>query len=320
MNEVSVTDHILHDLKPWQLFWLQEAWQYLINSDRHGKLAHAYILEGDKDFAAEQFLSAFVQYLHCSNREQDIPCGKCQHCSQIKQNVFADFRLVTVSEKKKDISVEQIREISHFFQQTGHTQGFRIVGIIEAEKMNQSSANALLKTLEEPGENSLIFLVSNHSQRLSDTVKSRCHTLNLTRINSQNLIHWLKSFHIVEQNEQQWLKTIQSADCKPLAALNNIQNNAVDDERHLLQLFTNYLSKSLNLNEFLHQVKVYSIEQIWHWIGLELCSPDHLSQLSKHQQTRLIQLYLESRRELLSSTHVDKWLLFREFLIKSVAN
>jgi len=80
---------------------------------------------------------------------------------------------------RQDITVDQIRDLNHFFALRPALAGWRI-GVIDAlDEMNVSGMNALLKTLEEPPNNALLILISHGSQPILPTIRSRCQVLRL---------------------------------------------------------------------------------------------------------------------------------------------
>ena len=95
----------------------------------------------------------------------------------------SDFRVYerTVNEKteklRRDISVEEIREVPRFLSLTPGEGDWRVAIIDSVDDMNPSSANAILKILEEPPERALLLLVSHEPGRLLPTIRSRCRRL-----------------------------------------------------------------------------------------------------------------------------------------------
>jgi DNA polymerase-3 subunit delta' len=83
---------------------------------------------------------------------------------------------------RREILVEDTREIAAFFKLTAAEEGWRIVIIDGAEEMNRNAANALLKILEEPPRRALLLLVSHSPGRLLPTVRSRCRRFPLARL------------------------------------------------------------------------------------------------------------------------------------------
>lgn len=78
---------------------------------------------------------------------------------------------------KRDITVDAARELPEFFSKAPSRSGFRVAIVDAADDMNLNAANALLKTLEEPPERGVLFLVSHAPGRLMATIRSRCRRL-----------------------------------------------------------------------------------------------------------------------------------------------
>lgn len=88
---------------------------------------------------------------------------------------------------KQDISVDQLRELNAFFSLRPALSGWR-VGVIDAiDEANRSGTNAILKTLEEPPENAILFLIYHGREPLLPTIRSRCQMLNLSRLTKQQV-------------------------------------------------------------------------------------------------------------------------------------
>lgn len=88
---------------------------------------------------------------------------------------------------KKEISVSQIRLLRSFLQNQSWQGGWRIVVIDEAEFLNEESGNALLKNLEEPGEKTLIFLLTRNDDLLLPTIRSRCQVWPLNSVDEDEI-------------------------------------------------------------------------------------------------------------------------------------
>jgi DNA polymerase-3 subunit delta' len=80
------------------------------------------------------------------------------------------------------IRVDEVRALQPLFRQTPSIADWRVVIVDSADEMNVQSANALLKNLEEPPEQTLFFLISHTPGRLLPTIRSRCRTLRFTRL------------------------------------------------------------------------------------------------------------------------------------------
>lgn len=139
------------------------------------KLHHAWLLHGVKGIGkATEAMFMAALYL-CENQTADgAACGSCHGCCMVKAGSHPDFITVERLEKKRDISVDQIREVLSFLSLSGMESEKRVVLIDDAESMNIQAANALLKGLEEPSSGSLLLIVCHDLMRLPATIRSRC--------------------------------------------------------------------------------------------------------------------------------------------------
>lgn len=88
---------------------------------------------------------------------------------------------------KAQITVEEIRRLNSFFGLSAADGGYRVVIVDSADEMNTAAANALLKVLEEPPRNAVLFLVSHRPARLLPTIRSRCRDLSLGHLGPETL-------------------------------------------------------------------------------------------------------------------------------------
>ncbi len=126
-------------------------------------------------------------------------CGQCLACHWFEQNNHPDFRLLSpIQEESKgkgesayEIKIAQIREIADFVNIGAHRAGRRIILLDPADALNTVSANALLKTLEEPTENMHFLLVSSSPGRLPATIRSRCLRYRMASPADSIALQWL---------------------------------------------------------------------------------------------------------------------------------
>jgi DNA polymerase III subunit delta' len=110
-------------------------------------------------------------------------CDICDSCKKIEKGIHPDFLLI--APESGQIRIEEIRTIDDTLSLKAFEGKYKIVIVDDADTMNQYAANAFLKTLEEPPENSLIILIASKPDRLPDTIRSRCSRINFTPL-SQN--------------------------------------------------------------------------------------------------------------------------------------
>jgi DNA polymerase-3 subunit delta' len=110
------------------------------------------------------------------NSEPVDACDECPSCKKIDAMTHPD--LVLIAPEKGEIRVNEIRAVEEALSFKPFEGKRKIVIIDDADAMNPSAANAFLKTLEEPPDESLMILISAHPDRLPETIRSRCCRLN----------------------------------------------------------------------------------------------------------------------------------------------
>jgi len=134
------------------------------------RISHAYILEGPECADKKQFAEAFVKGILCS-RNKGENCGACSICDKIDHNNHED--LIYISSEGSSIKDADIIKIQDRLKTMPF--GERNIVIIEgADSMTLRAQNRLLKTLEEPPGNSVIILLSENMENLTQTILSRC--------------------------------------------------------------------------------------------------------------------------------------------------
>lgn len=143
------------------------------------RMSHAYMISGISGNDCYALAKCLAAASVCTG-EGDKPCGMCSGCRKVKEDIHPDVIHISVPEGKREITVEQIRQLrAAAYIRPNEAQ--RKVFIIEsAQAMNDNAQNALLKVLED-GPSYLIFLLlTENPQQLLPTVRSRCETITLT--------------------------------------------------------------------------------------------------------------------------------------------
>ena len=177
-------------LYPWQ----QSQWQILQQSRRHGRLPHAILLTGPQGLGKEEFALYFAQSLLCEQSGVDgEPCGQCRACLLYQAGNHPDVTVISPLEGKKNIGVDQVREIGQYLALKAQYSGHRVVVLTPAETMNVNSANSLLKTLEEPSPGTVLVLVTHRPAQLPATIRSRCQEIRFGTVTPEQGAAWLKA-------------------------------------------------------------------------------------------------------------------------------
>lgn len=163
--------------------------EYLEGAAREGRLAHAYIINGEKGSGKKTLAGFIARGLLCEKKRplSEGPCGSCPACIKTRSGNHPDLVYVK-HEKENVLSVGEIRSglvadigIKPFYGP------YKIYIVEDAGLMTDSAQNALLKTMEEPPEYGIIFLLTENADVLLETVRSRCVRLDTERLTGQQL-------------------------------------------------------------------------------------------------------------------------------------
>ncbi len=153
----------------------------LVRTIQRGRIASSYLFAGEPGIGKKYTAVTLAKALNCLTSPGDA-CDECPSCKKIDSGIHPDFLLI--SPESGQIRVEEIRAIDEMLSLKAFEGRYKVVIVDEADTMNQYAANAFLKTLEEPPEESLIILVSSNPERLPDTIRSRCARINFTPLSS----------------------------------------------------------------------------------------------------------------------------------------
>lgn len=229
----------MKELYPWQ----NDVWQRL--QGLRARLPNALLLKGAEGIGKLDLALNFAQSILCeAPLASGFACQNCPPCHWFAQETNPDFRLIQpdalsasdeTPEKEggkkasREIGVDQIRALSTFANLSAHSGGYRVVLIHPAETMNNNSANALLKTLEEPTDKLLFILVTNKPQQLLPTILSRSLSIAVPMPTREVSTAWLKQQGVADP-----AAILAETGFAPLSALNSAGENAGTEERKLL--------------------------------------------------------------------------------------
>ncbi|MEW6068802.1 MAG: DNA polymerase III subunit delta' [Nitrospirota bacterium] len=162
----------------------------LLGTIQRGRVPSSYLFAGESGIGKKFTAVNLAKAVNCLKtappelRTQIDACDKCLSCKKIDASTHPDFLLI--SPENGQIRVEEIRKIEGLLSLKPFEGRKKIVIVDDADKMNLSAANAFLKTLEEPPEDSLIILISSNPDRLPSTIRSRCSRINFTPLSDED--------------------------------------------------------------------------------------------------------------------------------------
>ena len=137
-----------------------------------GRVAHAYLFSGIEGCGKKKTALAFVQAVFCG---KDEACGVCPSCRKVASGQHPDLHIVEPD--GAFIKIDQVRELQKELSYRAFEAPKKACIIDGADKLNQSSGNALLKTLEEPPGDALMILIAPERSAVLQTILSRCQSL-----------------------------------------------------------------------------------------------------------------------------------------------
>ena len=232
---------------------------------REGRIPHAQLFTGISGIGKLQLALAYAQYLNCPHRTEEDSCGTCPTCLQYQHLQHPDLHFVFpivgsdevcdnflepwrkiileqhyfdlddwhealgIENKQSMIYEKESGEILHKLSLKAYGDGYKIMIIWQPEKMNASSANKLLKILEEPAQKTVFILVSEHPEKLLSTIQSRVQTVQIPRLETETIAAALqqKGISSVQAND-----IARIANGSYLAALKKA-NETVENQQEL---------------------------------------------------------------------------------------
>ena len=203
----------------------EEVKQRLRQSVQEGRVPHAQLFTGPEGVGKLPMAIAYAQYLNCPHRTPEDSCGVCPTCLQYKNLQHPDlhFAFPIVKSTNGDVCDdfyplfrEQLQDTPYFDLEDWYKRmgvetkqgmiyekesgeivrklslkafgdGFKVMVIWQAEKMNVSCANKLLKLLEEPPEKTVFLLVSEHPEALLSTILSRVQQVRIGKVSEAEM-------------------------------------------------------------------------------------------------------------------------------------
>jgi DNA polymerase-3 subunit delta' len=236
-----------------------------------GRLPHALLLAGPAGTGKTELAAAFITRLLCLE-PSDGACGQCRSCRLLGSGAHPDHRLVTFEEHprtgelRREIVIEQIRRLTAALTLTTTVSVRKSALIVPAEAMNRNTANALLKTLEEPPGDTVLLLVSHDPGRLPATIRSRCQNLNVRLPERQEALQWLKRAADVDDGDAK--VALDAAAGSPLVALGLLQAGETEAYRTVQRTLDDLASNRTDPAGALAVLSDVDAGNLWRWLSL----------------------------------------------------
>ena len=182
--------------------WQAPQWRTISAARAAGRLHHALLVTGPPGVGKAAFIEALVGWLLCESPRGDTACGECRGCRQHAAGSHPDCVVLSPDHERRPalapypgqrsqydpsrkapsavINIAQVRELGERLSASAHYGGYKLAVLLPADALNAAAANALLKLLEEPPDNTLFLLLSQRAGTLPATVRSRCQALRFS--------------------------------------------------------------------------------------------------------------------------------------------
>lgn len=204
--------------------WQRDEWQRLRGAVAAQRLHHGVLISGPGGIGKRLLADLLARTILCHAPLDAGPCGACRSCQLERAGSHPDFLRIVPEEPGKQIRIAQIRnELGDFVMRTASIAGSKVVLIDPADAMNHSTANCLLKSLEEPAGATHLLLLSDAPARLLATVRSRCEQLRLKPPTREQGLAWLQE-HAEHEHAVDALELVSG---RPLAALQLLRGDGL---------------------------------------------------------------------------------------------
>ncbi len=162
--------------------------EVLQSAIRRERVPHAYLFHGIAGIGKRTTARALAQALNCRKDTADF-CDRCSSCLKAGRGTHPD--IAVIEPEGPFIKIDRIRDIQKQIQFRPFEGSKRVFIIADADRMNDASANALLKTLEEPRPSNILILTTSRMHALPQTIVSRCQRVRFQPLRPEVIVSFL---------------------------------------------------------------------------------------------------------------------------------
>jgi DNA polymerase-3 subunit delta' len=174
-----------------QILGQERAKSFLKKVVARERMPHAYLFTGIAGIGKTSAAMALAMTLNCKETVDGEGCGTCQSCRQMLSGNFPDFIEIKHRNNKKNISLDQIKDVNRELRFEPVSGRYRVIIIHRAETMTLEAANSFLKTLEEPPPGNIVILNTIEPRDLLPTIVSRCQRVSFQPLPVKEMANWL---------------------------------------------------------------------------------------------------------------------------------
>lgn len=157
----------------------------LKNQILRDNIGHAYLFSGTRGTGKTSVAKIFARAVNCIDSQDGNPCNNCEVCKGILDESIMDVIEMDAASNNK---VDDVRELREKVKYPPSRARYKVYIIDEVHMLSTSAFNALLKTLEEPPKHLIFILATTESEKLPQTILSRCQRFDFKRITTEDII------------------------------------------------------------------------------------------------------------------------------------
>ncbi|MFP3036853.1 MAG: DNA polymerase III subunit delta' C-terminal domain-containing protein [Arsenophonus sp.] len=282
--------------------WLKDAYKQIISFHQKKKAHPVLLLHTHSGIGSDALIYAISRWLMC-HRPIDIKsCGKCHSCKLMLAETHLDWHKITLENGKNIIGIENIRYLIEILVTHAQHGGAKVIWFPSLESLSESASNALLKTLEEPTDNTYFLLECRNPSFLLDTLRSRCFYYHLSIPDYKSVVFWL-------QKQKSFLELLDIETAiklnvgAPLSALSMLQPENWLKRKRFCQLLLKHLTTKTLFNWLPELDQPNTIERI-RWLITLLLDAVKYKQQAINYCVNKDQLILFTKLATMNSTNV----------------
>ncbi len=161
----------------------------IVNAISTNKIAHAYLFCGSRGSGKTTVARLLAKAVNCEDKSNAEPCNKCSSCLDIINNRAMDIIEVDAASHR---GIDEIRELREGIRFSPTKLKYKVFILDEAHQLTSGAANALLKMLEEAPSHVIFILATTESQKMINTIISRCQRFDFRKIPMQSIVQKLE--------------------------------------------------------------------------------------------------------------------------------
>ena len=234
----------------------------LIYLDQIQKFPNKILINGPKGIGKKNFINHFLNYFYSKNYNNNYDLKKNEFkvnnnlSKLISTNTHPNIFKIKKKEDKKIIDIDQIREMIQFTNQTSFNNDRRIIIIEDINLLGINSANALLKSIEEPNSKTYYILINNSEFKILETIKSRCLEFKSNLLNSEvmEIVNYYFNCDIYKDINLDFINNYNSPSFL-ISLVNFLETNDLSIKECKIEDLLNYVikKKSYTSDEFIKE-------------------------------------------------------------------